>query len=407
MISQDSLLVTLVKLVDRLPRVAEAAKRGRGRPQFYSDHLFLKALVIMIVRHLHTVHELLAVLAQPTVEMTILRELVSEQGRSPSRRTWERRLKGLPATLPAQIGCLGRHLVSLLDPWSNAGRAVAIDSTILRARGGQWHQKHREQGIVPHSSIDQEAHWTKSGWHGWIYGWKLHLVCAVAAVWLPLAATLTPANLPDSELAPELLRVLPAELRGIACIPLEIVRPAKKGIMSSKTFGREITRFDELEEAVATYTARAAEKLRDQDSAATALAVFIRTNAFNKHIPHYDNSCTMRLPSPTAFTPELIRCALHGLRLIYKEGYRYRKAGVYLSKISPQAVVQPDLFGDVSVQEHEKKARLMFFVDVINRIYGRDTLFFAVQGTHRPWRMQQHKLSPRFTTQWSEIYAVR
>ena len=213
MISQDTLLVTLVKLVDRLPRVAEAAKRGRGRPQFYSDHLFLKALVIMIVRHLHTVHELLAVLAQPTVEMTILRELVSEQGRSPSRRTWERRLKGLPATLPAQIGCLGRHLVSLLDPWSNAGRAVAIDSTILRARGGQWHQKHREQGIVPHSSIDQEAHWTKSGWHGWIYGWKLHLVCAVAAVWLPLAATLTPANLPDSELAPELLRELPAEVR--------------------------------------------------------------------------------------------------------------------------------------------------------------------------------------------------
>ena len=197
------------------------------------------------------------------------------------------------------------------------------------------------------------------------------------------------------------------ELRGIACIPLEIVRPTKKGIMSSKTFGREITRFDELEEAVATYTARAAEKLRDQDSAATSLAVFIRTNSFNKHVPHYDNSCTMRLPSPTAFTPDLIRCALQGLKLIYKDGYRYRKAGVYLSKISPQAFVQPDLFGDVSVQEHEKKARLMFFVDVINRIYGRDTLFFAIQGTHRPWRMQQHKLSPRFTTQWSEIYAVR
>src|SRR5260370_22584365 len=116
MIPQNSLLLTLVKLVDRLPSASEAAKRGRGRPQFYSDQVFLKALVIMIVRHLHTVHELLSVLAQPTVEMTMLRELVSEQGRYPARRTWERRLKGLPPTLPAQIGCLGRHLVSLIDP---------------------------------------------------------------------------------------------------------------------------------------------------------------------------------------------------------------------------------------------------------------------------------------------------
>ena len=105
MIPQDSSLVMLVKLVDRLPMAAEATKRGRGRPKCYTDRVFLKALVIMIVRHLHTLHELLAVLAQPTVEMTMLRELLSEQERYPSRRTWERRLKALPATLPAQIGC--------------------------------------------------------------------------------------------------------------------------------------------------------------------------------------------------------------------------------------------------------------------------------------------------------------
>lgn len=115
----------------------------------------------MIVRHLHTVHELLAVLDHPTTEMTTLRELLSQQGCFPTRRTWERRLKAIPNSLPAQIGSLGRHLVSLIEPWSSLGRAVAIDSTILRARGGQWHQKHREQGRVPHSSIDQQAHWTR------------------------------------------------------------------------------------------------------------------------------------------------------------------------------------------------------------------------------------------------------
>ena len=83
----------------------------------------------MIVRHLHTVHELLSVLAQPTAEMATLRDLLSEQGRFPSRRTWERRLKTLPASLPVQIGCLGRHLIALIEPWASCGRAVAIDST--------------------------------------------------------------------------------------------------------------------------------------------------------------------------------------------------------------------------------------------------------------------------------------
>jgi hypothetical protein len=66
---------------------------------------------------------------------------------------------------------------------------------------------------VPHTSIDTEAHWTKSGWHGWVYGWKLHLVVTVAGVWLPLRAALTPANAADNEEAPALLGELPAAVR--------------------------------------------------------------------------------------------------------------------------------------------------------------------------------------------------
>ncbi len=213
MILQDSLLVMLVKLVDCLPMPPQPSKRERGHPIVYTDRLFLKALVIMIVGHLHKVNELLSVLAQPTAEMAALRALLHEQGSFPSRRTWERRLKAIPQTLPMQIGCLGRHLVELIQPWIASGRAVAIDSTILRARGGVWHQKHREKGELPHTSIDPEAHWTKSGWHGWVYGWKLHVVSVVAAVWFPIAAVLTPANVADSEPAPALLREVPAEVR--------------------------------------------------------------------------------------------------------------------------------------------------------------------------------------------------
>jgi hypothetical protein len=192
-----SLLVVLVQLVDRIPAPPPPARRGRGRPTFYTDRLFLKALVIMIVKHLHTPYELLTVLAQDTPEMAALRSLLTQAGRYPTRRTWERRLAALPNQLPAQIRCLGTHLVAVIQPWADYGRAVAADSTVLAARGGVWHKKHRDAGEVPHTAIDTEAHWTKSGWHGWVYGWKLHLLTVVAGVWIPLAAELTPANMDD------------------------------------------------------------------------------------------------------------------------------------------------------------------------------------------------------------------
>src|SRR3954465_6002333 len=149
MIGQTSLLVTLVLLVDRLPLPPPPAKRGRGRPVTYPDRLFLKALVSMFVRPLHKVQDVLPVLDQPTAEMGQLRALlVLPDGRFPTRRTWERRLAALPATLPAQIGCRGRHLVARLEPWATCGRAGAIDSTVLRATGGVWHKKDRGAGIV-------------------------------------------------------------------------------------------------------------------------------------------------------------------------------------------------------------------------------------------------------------------
>jgi Transposase DDE domain len=211
----DTLLVTLVKLVGRVPSPPPPTRRRRGRPPPYPDRLFLQALVMMIVRHVHTVHALLRVWAQPTPEMQTRRALLTVDGRFPARRTWERRLHAIPTTLPAPIGCLGRALVAVIQPWATCGRAAAIDSTLLRARGGVWHKKDREAGIVPHTSIDTAAPWTKSGWHGWVYGWKLHLVTTVAGVWIPLAADLTAANVADHVHALTLRPELPAEVRDV------------------------------------------------------------------------------------------------------------------------------------------------------------------------------------------------
>lgn len=215
MVADASPLVGLVRLVDALP--LPPAPDGRRRPWVYGERLFLKALVVVLVRRLPTVHCLLAVLAEPTAEMAQLRTLFTdEQGRFPSRRTWERRLAGLAERLPAIIRAVGAWLVAHLRPWPHGGRAVAIDSTVLRARGGVWHKRDRQAGEVPHTSIDTQAHWTKSGWHGWVYGYKLHLVVTVSElVWLPLAAALTPANAADNEQAPALLVDLPEEVSAV------------------------------------------------------------------------------------------------------------------------------------------------------------------------------------------------
>lgn len=196
------------------------------------------------------------------------------------------------------------------------------------------------------------------------------------------------------------------ELQEISCMPIETEKSAKKGIMCSKTFGKEISAENELREAVATYTARVAEKLRQQDSLTATLTVFIKTNSFNKNIPQYANSFTIDLPHSTAFTPELITSALEGLRAIYRDGYRYKKAGVYLSKITSQDSLQLDLFGSLSLEKHTRESRLMFIVDAINRIHGQNTLFFAVQGISRTWAMQQHHVSSHFTTRWDELLTV-
>lgn len=214
MLPREPLLVTLIKLVDRIPMPEPPPKRGRGRPKVYADRLIIKALVIMIIRHVYSAYSLLAFLEQDTDLTVALRaELTDEQGRFPSRRTWERRLQALPDTLPGLVGCLGRYLVALIQPYAHTGRAAALDSTALRAKGGVWHKKHRDAGIVPHTTIDTDAQWSKSGYHGWWYGWKLHLACTVAAVWIPLAAELTPANAADNDIAPLLVRQLPFEVR--------------------------------------------------------------------------------------------------------------------------------------------------------------------------------------------------
>jgi hypothetical protein len=136
MLRHASVLVSLVLLVARLPWPPEPTKRPRGHPTTSSDRLIVKALVIMIIRRLYTAYALLAFLDHDDPLPRPLRPLLWEHGHFPSRRTWERRLAALPPRLPGVIGCIGRHLVTLLRPGARHGRAVACDSTALETGGG-------------------------------------------------------------------------------------------------------------------------------------------------------------------------------------------------------------------------------------------------------------------------------
>ena len=213
MLTPGSILVSLLWLVEQSPTPPPPAKRQRGRQEPYSDKLFGKALIVMIIRRLYTAYALLRFLEQADPVAQQIRPLLTEHGRFPTRRTWERRFEKLPARLPALIGCLGRHLVTLLQPWAAQGHAAAVASTPLRAHGGVWPKKHRLAGEVPPTSIDTDAAWSKSGYHGWWYGWKRHLAVVVGSLWSPLAAEFTIASDADNLSAPKLLEQLPLEVR--------------------------------------------------------------------------------------------------------------------------------------------------------------------------------------------------
>jgi DNA polymerase V len=138
-----------------------------------------------------------------------------------------------------------------------------------------------------------------------------------------------------------------------------------------------------MREAVAAYTARAGEKLRRERVAATVLTVFLTTNPFKKDDPQYINAVTIKLPFATDATPELLRYALRGIDRIYRDGYRYNKAGVMLTALVPASQRQFDLFED---RNRERSSRLMRVLDRVNADMGAGTLRYAAEGYVKRWR---------------------
>ncbi|PYF68478.1 Y-family DNA polymerase [Pedobacter nutrimenti] len=194
------------------------------------------------------------------------------------------------------------------------------------------------------------------------------------------------------------------ELRGKPCIPMEENPPSKKGICTSRSFGKMLNDYEPIAEAVANYSARCAMKLRAQNSSCKVITVFLNTNGFRTDLKQYNNSKSIVLPVATNSSFELNKFALQALCYIFKSGYSYKKAGVMVTDIVPQSQSQKNLFYQI---DDQKQNKIMQALDKINALYGSDKLRFGAQGFARQWRLKNEMLSPCYTTRLNELIRIK
>jgi DNA polymerase V len=196
------------------------------------------------------------------------------------------------------------------------------------------------------------------------------------------------------------------ELKGIESIVMEEELVNKKMIATTRMFGSPVKDIKSIKEAVATYTSRAAEKLRRQNSAANIISVFVvpkepSTTGRFRHGPSISAYTT--LDAATSITNQLIKPAVDLVDDLFEEGRLYKKAGVTLSGIVPDNSIQGNLF----VPDSTNKGRLlMSMMDNMNFAMRDDIIKFASSGTTRNWKMQKNFHSPRYTTRWDELYEI-
>ncbi|TPE41024.1 Y-family DNA polymerase [Pontibacter mangrovi] len=194
------------------------------------------------------------------------------------------------------------------------------------------------------------------------------------------------------------------ELRGEACLDLELVPPSKQNICTSRSFARRLTELQDIEQALTSHAVRCATKLRKQKSCAGALTVFLETSRFAGEGQLYYNSRTLSLASATSSELELLRCALMALRSIYRPGYRYKKTGIILQDIVPANQVQLSLLDSGN---RERDARLMGTLDALRERFGHTCVGYGVQGTGKVWAMKKDHISPCYTTRLADLLQVK
>ena len=206
-----------------------------------------------------------------------------------------------------------------------------------------------------------------------------------------------------------------AELNGIDCVPNEAMA-AKKSICTSRSFNGMVSDLDTIKIHVANYAARCAEKLRQQDTVASIVGVFLNTNYFRDDLPQYWQFKEVSLPTPTNATTTIVKAAHGVLDDIFRQGYQYKKAGVIVMGIAPTSPIQLNLF-DINAERFEKLKSLDKVIDRINKVNGTETVILAAQqyrqkDGHGKADVFANAIKHDFrsknpTTRWSDIIRLK
>lgn len=195
------------------------------------------------------------------------------------------------------------------------------------------------------------------------------------------------------------------ELRGVSCIQAESSEP-KQNIMTSRSFGRQTNRYEDVREALTLHAQHGAEKLRRQGSVAQAVMLFLKTNKHNLTQPQYSPTHVVSLVSPTDDTRPIIAAVQQGLSEIWREGFIYMKCGCMMLDLLDKERVHTDLFHTPD-DAPEQRQKLLSTVDKINQTLGRDTITFGVpldgKRADAVWHLRSQFCSPRYTTRWADI----
>ncbi len=199
------------------------------------------------------------------------------------------------------------------------------------------------------------------------------------------------------------------ELKGMHSHDMQTPRTSKKMIATTRMFGRTVSEWQEIEEALATYATRTAEKLRRQHSAAYGVSVFLlKKTPPQTDISHYHHgrqvSGYVKLDNPSNLTPDIIKAVVALGKSLFEQGEWYKKAGVILSDFVPDNALQTNLF--VAPKDQNRK-KLMNVIDNMNAAFRDDILKFATSGTQKNWKMRSERRSKRYTTRWDELCLVR
>lgn len=192
------------------------------------------------------------------------------------------------------------------------------------------------------------------------------------------------------------------ELCGVSCLDLELLPSPKKSCCVSRSFSRPIEKIEELQESIANYGSRVAEKIREEGLIAQSMSIFVLTNHFNKKEKQYSSSIKLQLDYPTSDSKLIVKRAVEGIKRIYKEGYRYKKAGIILYELYSSSSVRGLLDYD-----KPRTDSLMRSLDEINYRYGSATLRLAAEGVRRSWHMRREKVSPCYTTSFDQLMIVK